>query len=140
MQRILIWSLVLLALIGIADSSYLAHAALTNSPLNCGLFDGCNVVAQSPYSKVFGIPLALFGLVYYVIALVLSAILVSSAGARMRQAMFLWSGVGVLFSAYFMYIQYFLIEAICIYCVISAIVTGLLFILALLLLRKDSVE
>lgn len=136
MQRVLIWLLVAVSLAGIADASYLAHAALTGSPLNCAILDGCNTVAQSPYSKVFGIPLAIFGFFYYLAALVLSATLVSVSGIRMRAAMFFWSIAGVLFSAYFMYLQYFVIEAICLYCVISAVATVLLLVLSALLLRR----
>lgn len=140
MQKVLIWLLIATAIVGIADSAYLSHAAVTGSPLNCSVFDGCNVVAASPYSKVMGIPLALFGLVFYIVALGLSASLLTMNSKGLRQSMFAWSVLGVIFSAYFMYLQYFKIEAICLYCVISAVATILLLVFSALLLRRNQIS
>jgi len=136
-MKTLTWFLIAISFIGIADSSYLSHAALTGTPLNCGIFDGCNTVAASPYSKVFGIPLALFGLAFYLVALALAAILLTSPRQVVAKMMFGWSILGVLFSAYFMYLQYFIIEAICLYCLISAVAT-LLLLFSYIFLRKTS--
>jgi uncharacterized membrane protein len=136
MQKALVYLLILVSLVGIADSSYLSHAAVTGSPLNCSVFDGCNIVAASPYSKVYGIPLALFGLVFYIVALGLTASMLTMDSRGLRKAVFAWSIAGVLFSAYFMYLQYFKIEAICLYCVISAVATVLLLICSSLLLKQ----
>lgn len=136
MQRTLIWLLVFVSFVGLIDSGYLSAMSLTGNPLNCGIFDGCNIVASSPYAKVFGIPLAVFGSFYYVVALVLAAALVSLPSLRLRQALFSWSILGVLFSAYFAYLQYFVIEAICIYCVISAIATIFLALFSFMLVRS----
>ncbi len=138
-MRLLTWILVVVSFVGIADASYLAHAAYTGSALNCAILDGCNTVAQSPYSRVFGVPLAYFGLLYYIVALTISASLLSVSGPRMHLAMFLWAIAGVLFSAYFMYLQYFVIEAVCLYCVISATATALLLIFSFLLQRKETI-
>ncbi len=55
-----------LALVGIADAFYYSHSVYTGQQLWCpSAFDGCNLVAGSPYARIVGIPLGYFGLVYY---------------------------------------------------------------------------
>lgn len=136
MQKTLVWFLVLAAFIGLADSGYLSAMSLTGTPLNCAILEGCNTVVASPYSKVFGIPLAVFGVAFYAVALIFAAALLSSTSLKLRHMMLAWSVLGVLFSAYFAYLQYFVIGAICIYCVVSAIATVLLLLFSGLLLRR----
>ena len=55
-----------LTLIGIADAVYVAHGNYTGAPLWCPILDGCNTVINSPYSRVFGVPMSYFGFIYYV--------------------------------------------------------------------------
>ena len=55
-----------LTLIGIADAVYVAHGNITGAPLWCPILDGCNTVINSPYSRVFGVPMSYFGFIYYV--------------------------------------------------------------------------
>lgn len=97
-MRVIPWSLFILSLVGFFDSLYLSWGALTGSPLICGILEGCNVVAQSSYSWVFGIPLAMYGVAYYIGALGLSASLLSAPFSGARLPMILWGVVGVLFS------------------------------------------
>jgi uncharacterized membrane protein len=54
-----------LTLIGIADAILVAHANYTGQELWCPVIDGCNTVLNSPYSRVFGVPMSYFGFVYY---------------------------------------------------------------------------
>jgi uncharacterized membrane protein len=51
-----------LTLIGIADAILVAHANYTGRELWCPVIDGCNTVLNSPYSRVFGVPMSYFGL------------------------------------------------------------------------------
>ena len=57
--------MIALTLIGIADAAYVAHGNYTGAPLWCPILDGCNAVINSPYSRVFGVPMSYFGFIYY---------------------------------------------------------------------------
>ena len=66
-----------LTLIGIADAVYVAHGNYTGAPLWCPILDGCNTVINSPYSRVFGVPMSYFGFIYYVFMFGLARALLS---------------------------------------------------------------
>lgn len=132
--RWVIYMLILVSLIGIADAGYLSYTALTDTPVACKLIEGCNVVAKSPYSNVWGVPLALYGLFFYFVALVGSLMLLANPSRTRRVLAVLWGIAGVLFSAYFTYLQAYVIGAFCIYCLISAAATLMIFVLTLGLL------
>jgi uncharacterized membrane protein len=121
-----------LAFIGLVDAGYLTYLKfqlMSNGP-GCA-FGGCDEVNQSPFSMLFGVPVALWGLLVYAILLGMLLLWQRAEGARD-----LWLGRGVLalsagglaFSAYLTALELFVIHAICPFCVISAIVILLLFI------------
>ena len=62
-----------LTLIGIAAALYVAKGNYTGQPLWCPIIDGCNVVVNSPYSRVFGVPMSYFGFIYYLYMFALAA-------------------------------------------------------------------
>ena len=122
-----------LSFIGIAVTLYDSYAIYNGQLLWCPPpIDGCNIVASSPYGRIIGIPLGYFGLLYYSYMFGLVALLAFDPYSRgLRLGALLYTATGVSFSIYFMYIQYAFIHAFCIYCVISALLTLLLFITAL---------
>jgi|CXWL01.1.fsa_nt_gi uncharacterized membrane protein len=141
MSRVaLIATLFVLALIGTADSVYLAQSAMTDIPLVCDIdgLDDCNVVAQSPYSKLLGIPLGAYGVVFYVISLIALIVIVYAPRRLWYKALVGVSVLGALMSIVFLAIQLFLIQAICVYCILSAIITFLMAPLSLLLSKQFS--
>lgn len=122
-----------LALIGIAVAFYDSYAIYNRQPLWCPPpIDGCNIVADSPYARIFGLPLGYFGLVYYLYMFGLAALLAYDPFSRgLRWGTLLYAAIGLSFSVCFMYIQFTYIRAFCIYCLISAVATLLFFIAAL---------
>jgi uncharacterized membrane protein len=122
-----------LALTGIADAFYDSYAIYNGHPLWCPPpIDGCNIVAESPYARVFNIPLGYLGLVYYLYMFGLAGLLAFDPRARgLRWGALLYAAIGLTFSLCFMYISYSFIHAFCIYCAISGALTLLLFIAAL---------
>jgi uncharacterized membrane protein len=122
-----------MALIGIADAFYDSYAIYNDIPLWCPPpIDGCNIVASSPYARIFDLPLGYFGLVYYVYMLGLAALLVLDPLSRgLRIGALVCAGIGVALSICFFYIQATYIHAFCIYCLISALLTVLLFAAAI---------
>ncbi len=122
-----------LALVGIAVAFYDSYAIYNRQPLWCPPpIDGCNIVADSPYARIFGLPLGYFGLVYYLYMFGLAALLAVDPFSRgLRWGTLLYAAIGLSFSLCFMYIQFTYIRAFCIYCLISAVATLLFFIAAL---------
>jgi uncharacterized membrane protein len=77
------------------------------------------------------LPVGYFGVAYYLCIFGLAALLASVPISRgLRLSALLYAAIGVLFSIYFMYIQITFIHAFCIYCVISALLTLFLLIVA----------
>jgi uncharacterized membrane protein len=111
-----------LALLGIGIAGYLVYVHYANIDPVCNIAHGCHKVQTSQYSKLAGIPVALLGLLGYVTVLV--ALIVGGEAARMVAALVALVGFG--FSMYLTYRELFTIDAICQWCVASAILmTGL---------------
>lgn len=124
----IISGIAVLALAGLGDAAYLAEAALTGGSLACSI-DGlskCNLVAQSPYAHVLGIPLGVYGLVFYGLFLVAALAAAMRPGKGMERILAALAVAGILASAWFLYIQVALIQAVCIYCLGSAAIAVLL--------------
>jgi uncharacterized membrane protein len=120
------------ALIGIADAFYVAQASYTGRPLWCAILEGCNTVVQSPYARLFGVQASYVGLAFYLHMFGLAALLAFDPLSRgLRLGAVIYTAVGVCYSGYFAYLQLAAIRAVCLYCLISAVLTVLLFIAAL---------
>lgn len=129
----------MLSFLGIADSWYLYQSAVTDTALSCDLgsgLDGCNIVAQSAYSRLFGTPLGLYGVGFFALTFILAASLSIASSRKLYQILLAVSVLGVVASAVFMFIQFALIKALCIYCIVSAGITVLIFGLSLTLWKR----
>ncbi len=113
------------ALGGLADAVYLTVKHFTGEAVPCSVVEGCEQVLTSSYAEIFGIPLAAFGALAYFTAFSL-AILAAFGDRRM------WNLFGVqvvlmaIFTAWLIYLQAFVIEAFCQFCLISAAITLIL--------------
>ena len=88
-----------------------------NSVIDCGK------VLQSPYATIFGIPLAVLGLLYYGVITILLITLIQFRKQVLFFFLFSLTAVGVLFSGYLLYVQAALINRFCVYCLISGLVS-----------------
>ena len=117
------------ALGGLADAIYLTIHHLTGERVPCSVVAGCETVLTSDYAAIGGVPLAAFGALAYFAAFSL-AVLAAFGNAKA------WFFFGVqvtlmsLFTLWLLYLQAFVIEAFCQFCLISAAVTFTLFIIA----------
>ena len=131
--------LAILALLGLLVSLYmLAYGLGLTGPVICGLGD-CGTVQNSPYSRIGPIPVAAFGVLGYLVLLVLSfaGLKPTSQGSRLVPLGLLGGVIlGVGFSAYLTYLEAFVIHAWCQWCVASAIIMVLAFIASLPELRR----
>jgi uncharacterized membrane protein len=121
-----------LALIGIGAALYVAHGNYTGQSLWCPILDGCNAVVNSPYSRVFGVPMSYFGFIYFLYMFALAVRLVFEPFTRsLRLRAILYAAMGAISSMYFIYLQLRFIRELCSYCLISAVVSVLLVVAAL---------
>jgi uncharacterized membrane protein len=120
----------LFAFLGFVDSAYLTTDHYFKLPLPCSLTNGCDTVLSSQYSMVGPVPLAAFGVAYYLLALFLAVYIYTSEYPTLRPARGIWllSGIGVLASGYFLYLQVAVLQALCVYCLGSASTSLLLFL------------
>jgi uncharacterized membrane protein len=126
------YSMLVLALIGLAAAVYVARGAYTGQPLWCPVLDGCNAVVNSPYSRVFGVPMAYFGFIYYLYMFALAARLAFEPFSNsLRFRAILCAAMGAASSVYFMYLQLGFIREVCSYCLIAAATSFLLLLAAL---------
>jgi uncharacterized membrane protein len=128
----------ILSFLGIADSYYLAYTAITGASLTCTIkgLEGCNVVAQSVYSHIFGIPLGVYGVVFYGLMFILSALVLVVSIRFAHDALAGLGIIGLLASIFFLFLQFFVIKALCVYCLGSAAISLLACILCILLWKR----
>ena len=125
--------LLALALVGITVAFYDAYQLYNGQALWCPPpINGCNEVATSPYARIYNLPVGYYGVVYYIYMFGMAALLAFDPFSRgLRFAALAYSALGVCFSIYFMVLQIAFIHAFCIYCLVSAVTTLLLFVAAL---------
>lgn len=112
------------AAFGVGVAAYIAIAdSGGGSPVCLAGGTGCETVANSSYSHLLGVNVAVFGIVGYV--LLLAAALLQGDAARMTGFGVSLAGFG--FSVYLTFLELFKIEAICQWCVASAILMTVLF-------------
>ena len=121
-----------LAAVGIAIAIYDSYSLYNGQPLWCPPpINGCNEVANSPYGRIYNLPVGYYGVVYYLYMFGLAALLAYDPLSRgLRLAAVAYSAMGIGFSIYFSYLQITFIHAFCIYCLASAITTLLLTVAA----------
>ena len=99
----------------------------------------CETVQTSRWATLFGMPVAAWGVLFYAAILAvtlggMSASLVDRVGvSRLLVGM---TAVGVLFSLWLTYLELFVIHAICMWCVISAVLSVILLAVCVLDLRE----
>jgi uncharacterized membrane protein len=101
----------------------------------------CETVQTSRWASLLGVPVAAWGVAFYVMVLGVSLLGLSGAMAdskRLSQTLAVMTGTGVLFSFWLTFLELFVIHAICMWCVISAMLVTMLFGICLLDLREVS--
>ena len=129
----------LLSLAGLFISLYLwLYKIGMIGTMMCGT-GGCETVQTSPESVFLGVEVALIGVLGYAVLLLVALVGTIPARADARGpalALALLSGGAVAFTAYLKYLEFFVIGAVCRWCVASAVIILLVFVLSLLDLRR----
>ncbi len=126
---------VVLALLGLADATYLTVLKFTHHEAMCAGVGDCYTVNTSPYAEIHGVPIALLGALAYLAILFLLWFERHHPLGRVYAPWGVFGLVfaGVLYSAYLTYLEAEVIHAFCPYCLLSA--TILLFLLVLAIIR-----
>ena len=133
----------MLALIGVFLSTYLTLYKLGYiGQLQCAV-GSCETVNTSRWATFLGLPVATWGLGFYVAALALVMLGIRERYADSRAvslALVGLTGWGVVFSGWLTYLELFVIDAICMWCVISACIVVVMFLISLADLRDVRAE
>ncbi len=126
-----------LGFIGLADSAYLTLDHYIALPLPCTITHGCETVLTSAYAMVGPVPLAVFGIIFYLALSFLALYILTSSEIKRSfvNALFGLITIGFGMSVIFESIQAFLIHAYCQYCALSALDTLILLILGMWFVR-----
>ena len=131
-DRLLRVALIVVSLAGIAVAAYLTYIHYEPKALICTTGGGCETVQDSKYAVLAGIPIAIFGLAAWIVALALT--LWNSELARTLTVALALAALA--FAAYLVILQLFVIDAVCVWCMANDVVLIPLFaVLALLRLR-----
>lgn len=134
-RRLVIISLIL-SFVGIIDSGYLSVKHYSETPLACFIGENCDLVIKSSYSEIFGIPVALLGVFYYLSVFVLLAVYLRAKNKMILLCALFATPAGFIASLWFLYLQAFVIGAFCQYCLLSAATSITLFVLAIFMIKS----
>jgi uncharacterized membrane protein len=122
--------IIVLTLLGIFVAGYLTWSHYSGEPVYCGGSNSCELVNSSRFAFIGPIPVALIGLIGYLIILALS--LIPPKEDRQWPALLIFGGalIGVLLQWYLFGIEVFVLRAICYWCVASQTIITLIFLLS----------
>jgi uncharacterized membrane protein len=138
----LYWASIIVAILGAIDSAYLLALKLSGQASMCLGSGGCATVNASPYSRIGLVPVSLIGLLGYLAIL-------GVHGLERRSRAFAENGpllifgmtlTGTLFSAYLTWVEFAIINAVCPFCVASAVLITINFVIAIIRLVKQFIS
>lgn len=121
-----------LAGLGALDSAYLTYVKFAGAHAACGGIGDCETVNNSAFSAISGVPIAILGLAAYlaIIALFLLERSHPANAEYSRLAAFGVTLIGTIYSGWLTYVEVSILHAICPFCVASAIIISLLFLIS----------
>ena len=138
-----IFLLTLFIVFGIIDAGYLTyeHYSRVIPPCTVNRFfpivSDCGKVLRSSYSVMLGVPLAVAGVIQYSLLLVALISFVIYRKKIYSYWLVLQSMIGAVFSLYFIYIQLIILNSICVYCMLSALISFVIFFLICKIFVKE---
>ena len=131
-------ALLLASFAGFLDAVYLTAEHYLGRVPPCTILNGCERVTTSVYSTVAGIPLALLGALYYLAVFILALIVLDTGRLVFVRWIVALTTFGFLVSLGLVYLQLFVLHALCIYCLFSVLTTTIAFAVSLALPRRES--
>jgi uncharacterized membrane protein len=130
------FALLILSFLGFLDAGYLTISHYTHISPACSVFSGCETVINSQFSTLFGIPIALFGAIYFFALFYLSIAVLTGYRPVYARLFNLSAYIGLLISIFLFLIQALILKNYCQYCLLSEIITLFIYIFSRSLLRK----
>jgi len=126
------WLIPALIIIGIGVAGYLSYIETQSTEAVCGPVGDCNTVQSSRYAKLFGVlPIGVLGLIGY-LGLLTTWVVRNYLPKFAKPADIAFFGMAffaVIFSLYLTYLEPFVIKAVCIWCLSSAVIVTLLLLI-----------
>ena len=143
MQKWLYRASIAFTLIGMAIGIYMTIYKITDNASMCLGSGGCGVVNHSVYSEIYGIPMGVFGFLGNLVIFI--ALFLEKKGGNFFQTSgtMLAFGLalpGFLFILYLVYLEFFVIKAICPFCVAAQVSMTVLFILSVIRLIQQPLD
>jgi len=140
MDKKLYWISIALASLGVLVSIYMTVFKLTSNNAMCLGSGDCSTVNASPYSSVYGIPVAFVGVLGY--AAILGILALEMRGGNFFKqnstlGVFGLAVTGFAFTLYLVYLEIFVIKALCPFCITSQITMTILFIITIIRLVRQ---
>lgn len=129
------WPIVILGGLGLLVTGYLVLTSMmATAPVGCGAGSSCDLIQQSRWSTLLGLPVALWGFGLYLIITVIAAL----GKPRLKRWQQLWalSFFGVVFSVYLTGVGWIELQALCWWCTTSLLILLAMF-LVLTFLRPE---
>lgn len=117
------------AIVGLLVSGYLLVTYLTGGPIICGEWGSCEAVRGSAYASFAGLPTPAYGVIFYLVLAIGAVLATPDRQSHLRAPLALLTAIGVVVSAVLTYIEAFVIHAWCVWCVVSAVITVVAFII-----------
>ena len=129
----------LAAIVGWLDTAFLTgiHYAVFPLPEGAPIAGTGWEVLTSEWSYILGIPTALYGAMYYLVVLALGVLWFTERVPQVERVLLPVTAVGIASSVVFVYLQLFVIEAICPFCMVSAVTTTILFLIGIAVYRAS---
>lgn len=128
MKKLFLIIIFIAGLAGLVDSIYLTVEHYNNAIVPCTILNGCGTVLNSAYANIGPIPMSLVGIVFYLAMLTLT-ILSWKNSQQWLKKLWLLSLIAFVFTLYLIYLQIFVLQALCIYCLASATMVTMMFLL-----------
>jgi len=122
--------------LGFIDAAYLTVTHYRGLMPTCSLLHGCDAVLTSGFATLGFVPVALIGAIYYLTVFLLVFGYLDTDWLILLRAAAWLTVLGFLASLGFVYLQVFVIRALCQYCLLSALISTILFGLGMLVLKK----
>lgn len=124
----------ILGLVGFFVARHIRNEKKAERPLVCPIHFDCDTVVHSDYSKFFGVPVEIFGMIYYAcvtLGYIVLSFMPEVLPVLLLDFLILVSIVAFLFSVYLTTVQSFVIKKFCSWCLVSATICVLIFALTL---------
>ena len=126
----------IVSLIGMADTIYVTINHYKGVIPPCTLLNGCETVLTSKYSEIFGIPIALIGALFYSTVFLSALAYLKTKNNKIIILFLVLTALAFLMSVFFIYLQFFVIKAVCEYCLTSAAASIILFATSVFMARR----